>query len=67
MTTQMMVSRFATILIADPGVLVLQRFIMTVNSGDVVQFPIERQTNCPFCVEKHPEEIKLLLNEQIVQ
>ena len=37
---QMMVCRFSTLLIADPEVEVLQRFIMTVNSGDVVQFPI---------------------------
>lgn len=45
----MMVSRFATILINDPEVEVLQRFIMTVNSGDVVQFPIEKERNCVFC------------------
>jgi len=39
---------------------------MTVNSGDVVQFPIDRQTDCPFCLEKHPEAIEKLLNEQIM-
>jgi hypothetical protein len=62
----MMVSRFATMLIADPDIEVPQRLIMTVNSGDVVQFQIERQTNCPFCLEKYPEVIGKLLNEQII-
>ena len=37
---EMMVSRFASLLIGDPEVEIIQRFIMTVNSGDVVQFPI---------------------------
>jgi hypothetical protein len=45
----MMVSRFSTLLIADPEVKVNQRFIMTVNDGDVVQFPVESDPDCIFC------------------
>ena len=37
---QMMVCRFSSLLIADPEVEILQRFIMTVNAGEVVQFPV---------------------------
>jgi len=33
---QMMVCRFSSLLIADPEVEILQRFIMTVNAGEVV-------------------------------
>ena len=32
---QMMVARFSSLLIGDPEVEILQRFIMTVNSGEV--------------------------------
>ena len=38
-------------LIGDPEVEIQPRFIMTVNSGDVVQFPIIQEENCPFCIE----------------
>jgi hypothetical protein len=31
---------------------------MTVNSGDVVQFPIEQELNCNFCNDKYPEKMK---------
>ena len=47
----MMVGRFSSLLIGDPEVEILQRFIMTVNSGEVVQFPVFQEENCPFCVE----------------
>ena len=48
---QMMVCRFSSMLIGDPEVEIQPRFIMTVNSGDVVQFPIIQEDNCPFCTE----------------
>ena len=46
---QMMVCRFSSLLIADPEVEILQRFIMTVNAGEVVQFPVIQEDHCPFC------------------
>ena len=49
--SQMMVCRFSSLLIADPQIEILQRFIMTVNTGEVVQFPIIKEENCPFCTE----------------
>lgn len=36
MCAQMMVCRFSSLLIADPEVEIMQRFIMTVNAGEVV-------------------------------
>ena len=51
---QMMVSRFASLLLADPEVEIQQRFIMTVNNGDVFQFNVERDPACIFCSDpKH--------------
>ena len=48
---QMMVCRFAALLINDPEVEILERFIMTVNAGEVVQFPIGQEDDCAFCLE----------------
>ena len=45
----MMVSRFSTYLINDPEVVVNTRFIMTVNNGDVVSFPVPKEEGCLFC------------------
>ena len=59
----MVVCRFATLLIDDPEVPVAQRFIMTVNSGDVVQFPIERELDCPLCNDQYPEMMQQLKDE----
>ena len=44
----MMVSRFACLLINDPEVEIFQRFILTVNSGESVQFPVMKGEDCPF-------------------
>ena len=49
---QMMVSRFSTMLIADPEIEQQQRFIMTVNSAEVFQFPVEADPNCLFCADR---------------
>ena len=49
MTCNMLVSRFATLLIDDPEVKVNQRFIMTVNSEQAFGYDIERDPNCAFC------------------
>jgi len=49
MCANMIVARFSTLVIDDPEVEVHQRFIMTVNSGEVVQFPVEKEPECPFC------------------
>ena len=48
---QMMVCRFSSLLIGDPEVEIIQRFIMTVNSGEVVQFPVFQEEDCPFCLQ----------------
>jgi hypothetical protein len=53
----MMVSRFGTLMLGDPDVKVFQRFIMTVNNGDVVQFPLEHMPTCAFCLDKQPDLI----------
>jgi len=45
----MMVSRFSTHLIGDKDVEVHSRMIMSVNNGEIVQFPIERKEDCLFC------------------
>jgi hypothetical protein len=56
----MMVARYSTILINDPEVSVMPRFIMTVNSGDAIQFPIAKEEDrCLLCIdlkEKQKEE-----------
>ena len=38
-------------MIDDPEVHVEQRFIMTVNSGEVVQFPVPEGDDCPLCLD----------------
>lgn len=44
-----------------------QRFIMTVNSGEVVQFAIEQELDCPFCIDKHPIKMSILKQQEQAQ
>lgn len=49
MCGMMMVSRYSTLLINDPDVEVKERFMMTVNSGEVTQFDTDKEEWCVFC------------------
>jgi len=46
-----MVARFSTYLIGDPEVTIEPRFIMTVNSGEAIQFPLIKEELCLLCVD----------------
>ena len=51
MCSMMMVSRYSTWIIGDKEIEIQPRFIMTVNSAEVFQFPIPNEENCVFCKE----------------
>ena len=52
MCAQMMVARYATLLIGDAEMEVAQRLIMYVSTGESINMPILKEENCPFCQEK---------------